>query len=99
MRRILDAAGIRRPASAFAASRRRPQRPSRRCTRRRSSSKIVAEGVQHKTDVDGIRRGIESAREAEIAFEEIRDAAVQHGLERQFVGVTVEEQIGQASSA
>ncbi len=93
VRAVLAAAGIRQPKSTAAASGAAAGAAFRGLQVPSSVVKVVAEGVQHKTEVDGIRRGVTSARAAVLAFRDIRAAAIRHGLADRFTGVVVEEEV------
>jgi acetyl coenzyme A synthetase (ADP forming)-like protein len=93
VRAVLAAAGIRQPKSATAESGSAAGAAFRRLHVDRAVLKVVAEGVIHKTEVDGIRRGVTSAHAAAVAFRDIRAAAIGHGVGDRFSGVVVEEEV------
>ena len=93
VRAVLAAAGIRQPRSAAAASGVAAGAAFGELQVPSAVLKIVAEGVQHKTEVDGIRRGVTSAHGAAAAFRDIRAAAMRHGIGDRFTGVVVEEEV------
>ncbi len=94
VRAVLAAAGIRQPTAASAGSANATATAFRSLQADRAIIKIVATGVQHKTEVGGIRPGVTSAHAARTAFSDIREAAARHGVVGGFIGVTVEEQVG-----
>ena len=93
VRSVLAVAGIRQPKSAAAAAATAAGAAFRGLDVPSAVLKIVADGVQHKTEVGGIRRGITSAHAAAVAFRDIRAAAIRHGVGDRFAGVVVEEEI------
>jgi acyl-CoA synthetase (NDP forming)/GNAT superfamily N-acetyltransferase len=93
VRRVLDVAGIRRPASAFAATATEAEAAFRSLPTGRAVAKIVAAGVRHKSDVGGVVFGVTSQRRARQAFQQLVAAAREHGLQAQFTGITIEEEI------
>ena len=93
VRNILAAAGIRQPRSAPASSATAAGAAFRELQVPSAVLKIVAGGVLHKSEVEGIRRGVTSAHAAAVAFGDIRAAAIRHGVGDRFAGVVVEEEI------
>lgn len=56
--------------------------------------KLVADGVQHKSDVGGVRLDLADAQAVQRAFEQIIDAAARHGVPADTVrGVLVAEMV------
>jgi acetyl coenzyme A synthetase (ADP forming)-like protein len=93
VRRVLDAACIRRPASTFVATPAAAAEAFRALPSGSAIAKIVADGVLHKSEVGGIEPHLVSEEAASAAFERIRAAAERHGIGREFLGVTIEEEI------
>jgi acetyltransferase len=55
--------------------------------------KIIAPGVTHKTELDGIRLDLSTAREIEVAWREMEDAFRRRGAGESLTGFFVQEMI------
>ncbi|MFI7190291.1 acetate--CoA ligase family protein [Nocardia nova] len=55
--------------------------------------KLVADGIAHKSDIDGVRLALPDAAAVSAAFDEIHDSLRQHAPNTEFGGVLVQEML------
>ncbi|BCG04448.1 acyl-CoA synthetase (plasmid) [Paraburkholderia sp. PGU19] len=90
---ILTAAGIPVPRSAVVSDRDAAARAFTRLEIGKAAMKIVSATITHKSDVGGVRLGIDSAAQASSAFDAIMDAVTSQAPGNVLDGVLVEEML------
>jgi acyl-CoA synthetase (NDP forming) len=56
--------------------------------------KILSPDIQHKTDIGGVRAGLENESQVLAAFADVKEAALEHHPEADLQGVLVQEMVG-----
>lgn len=90
---ILNAAGIPVPCSTVVSDRDAAARAFTRLEIGKAAMKIVSATITHKSDVGGVRLGIDSASQASSAFDTIMDAVTRQAPGNVLDGVLIEEML------
>lgn len=95
-RRLLAAYGIPGPREAVAATEEAAVEAAKRIGYP-VVLKVLSPDIQHKTEIGGVRVGLESAQAVATAYREVMEAARQHHPQARLEGVLIQEMIPQGA--